>query len=257
MGIHDVGGTANEVARPSIKPHRVRRLLEEQLLSSLQPADVLPAERNLAERFGVSRMTIRGALKLLEDDGLVRTVPGVGTFVAAPHLSKAPILSSFSQDVRARGYLPGTRLIDTTARPADTDLALELAIEPGDEVYQLSRVRLADGVPICVERVRLPASVCAGLLDHDLEGSLYGLLAREFDVRIVRHDRRIRAVNVDPEHAELLHVHPRSAALFVEQTSYDQYDRRVESGRSVYRGDRYDFTTVTRSPTAPRPEGER
>lgn len=240
------------MARPSVKPQLVRDLVVRQFIATLQPADVLPSERSLAELFEVSRATVRTALKLLEDEGLLRSAPGVGTFVAAPHLSKAPVLMSFSDEIRARGWTPGSRLMDSRMETADFGIARNLGVEPGSKYYEINRVRLADDVPLAIERVQLPAWLLPDLLDHDLEGSLYGVLAEHYDVRISRHERRISAMNIDAETAQLFGVPERSAGLYVVQESYDQHSRKVEHGRSLYRGDRYDFFTVThaRLPTS-------
>lgn len=227
------------------KPQQVRTLIEERFIAVDRPAAVLPSERNLAEMFGVSRMTVRAGIKLLERDGLLRSVPGAGNMVLSPHLSKGTALTSFTEDARARGWVPGSRVLERTVLTADVEIAADLGIEPGDEVYEISRVRLADSVPLCVERVRLPAAYVPGLIGLDLEGSLYAVLASQFDVRISRHDRHISAVNVDEANAELLGVRARTAALLVAQIGYDQNGRRVERGRSLYRGDRYDFFTIS------------
>lgn len=236
------------MARPSVKPRQVRDLLVQQFIATLQPADVLPSERNLAELFGVSRATVRAALKLLEEEGLLRSAPGVGTFIAAPHLSKAPVLKSFSEEIRERGWTPGSKLIETNRDEADFGVAHDLSIEPGSVYYEITRVRLADDVPLSIERVRLPEQYFPDLLAHDLEGSLYTLLAREYGVRISRHERRISAMNIDSATAELFGVADRSAGLYVVQSGYDQHGRKVEHGRSLYRGDRYDFSTVAYAP---------
>ncbi|TDD95281.1 GntR family transcriptional regulator [Jiangella asiatica] len=233
------------MARPSVKPLEVRALIEQQFIAVMQPADVLPSERNLAELFGVSRVTVRAALKLLEEDGLLRSAPGVGTFVAAPHLSKTPVLTSFSQDVRARGWTPGSRVLERRQAVADIAVAHDLGIEPGAHYYEVRRVRLADDVPLSVEQVQLPAALVPGLLEKPLDGSLYQVLADHYGIRVSRHDRRISAVNLDAATAELLGVPERSAALYVTQQGYDQHGRRIEHGKSLYRGDRYDFSTVT------------
>jgi GntR family transcriptional regulator len=231
------------------KPEQVRRLIEERFISIDEPSAVLPSERNLAESFGVSRMTVRAGIKLLERDGLLRSIPGAGNVVIAPHMSKGTALTSFTQDARARGWVSTSRVFERSALAADLETAADLGIRPGDEVYAIGRLRLADDVPICVERVRLPASYVPGLIDLDLEGSLYALLATRFDIRISRHERHIRAVNIDAANAELLDVPPQAATLYVAQLGYDQHGRPVERGQSVYRGDRYDF--VTRSFTQP------
>jgi GntR family transcriptional regulator len=233
------------MARPSVKPRQVRDQLVKQFINTLQPADVLPSERSLAELFGVSRVTVRAALKLLEEEGLLRSAPGVGTFVAAPHVSKAPVLRSFSEEIRERGWTPGSRLVEANVAEADFNVAHDLSIEPGSEFYEIVRVRLADEVPLSIERVRLPARLFPGLLEHDLESSLYALFAKEYGIRISRHERRISAMNIDSPTAELFGVPERAAGLYVVQSGYDQHGRKVEHGRSLYRGDRYDFSTVT------------
>lgn len=236
------------MARRAVKPQQVRALIEERFVTGVQPADVLPSERSLAELFGVSRATVRAAIRLLELDGLLRSAPGVGTFVAAPHVSKASVLSSFSQDIRSRGWKPSSRVVDRQLAVADVAVAHALGIEPGTEYYEITRVRLADDVPLGLERVQLPAGLVPGLIDLDLTGSLYETLAEHYDIRVSRHERRISAVNLDAAHARLLDTPERSAALYVIQSGYDQHTRRVEHGRSLYRGDRYDFSTVTYAP---------
>jgi GntR family transcriptional regulator len=239
------------MARPSVKPRQVRDLLVNQFITTLQPADVLPSERALAELFEVSRATVRAALKLLEDEGLVRSAPGVGTFVAAPHLSKAPVLKSFTEEIRARGWTPSSRLMDSRLETADIGVAHDLSIEPGAKYYELTRLRLADDVPLSIERVRLPARYFPELLELDLTGSLYATLAEHYGVRISRHERRISAMNLDAKTSALFEVADRAAALYVVQSGFDQHGRKVEHGRSVYRGDRYDFSSVSYS----EPEG--
>lgn len=233
------------------KPEQVRRLIEEQYISVDQPSAVLPSERTLAESFGVSRMTVRAGIKLLERDGLLRSIPGAGNVVIAPHMSKGTALTSFTEDARTRGWVPGSRVLERTSMAADIETAAELGIQPGDEIYDIGRVRLADDAPLCIERVRLPAAYVPGLIDLDLERSLYGLLASHYDIHICRHDRNIRAVNIDADNAALLEVQPRAAVLYVAQLGYDQNGRPVERGRSIYRGDRYDFVTRSFAQTLP------
>jgi GntR family transcriptional regulator len=191
------------------------------------------------------RATVRAALKLLEEEGLVRSAPGVGTFVAAPHLSKAPVLMSFTDEIKARGWTPSSRLIDSRLETADIGVAHDLSVESGAKYYEITRLRLADDVPLSLERVRLPARYFPNLLDLDLTGSLYGLLSERYGVRISRHERRISAMNIDADTAALFDLPERSAGLYVFQSGYDQHGRKVEHGRSLYRGDRYDFSTIT------------
>ena len=123
-------------------------------------------------------------------------------------------------------------------------------------VHRVRRLRLADRSPMALEEVWLPQEIFPDLLSHDLTGSLYDLFDQRYGTVVYRHDRRISAVSVDALHADLLEIPLGSAALFATQIGYDRHGRRLELGRSVYRGDRFDFTTVTfaarRSPPSAR-----
>jgi GntR family transcriptional regulator len=135
-------------------------------------------------------------------------VRGVGTFVARPRVSKGPALTSFSEDLIARGYEPSTRLIAAEEVEAETAVAVELGIPPGAKVYCIERLRLADGSPMCHEEVYLHAPRFPGLLEQDLTRSLYQVLESEYGVQLRRAHQQIRAVNVGGHRARLLGVEP-------------------------------------------------
>jgi GntR family transcriptional regulator len=231
------------------KHQEVREMLLAEVAATMSPDDMLPTERQLAERFGVSRMTIRQALNGLRADGVLRSVRGVGTFVARPRLSKGPALTSFSEDLIARGYEPSTEVIATDELIAETHVAVELGVPPGARVYRIERLRLADGSPMCHEEVYLHAGRFAGLLEYDLTHSLYQVLESEYGVRLRRAQQQVRAINVDERAADLLGVEPGSAALHVKRISMDDAGRIVERGQSVCRGDLYDFSFVVTRPS--------
>jgi GntR family transcriptional regulator len=234
--------------RQRTKHQEVRDRVLAEVVATMAPDDMLPTERQLSERFGVSRMTVRQALNGLRADGVLRSVRGVGTFVAQPRLSKGPALTTFSEDLKARGYQPTTRLIAGEEIAAETHVAIELGIPPGARVLRIERLRLADGSPMCHEEVFLPASRFPGLLAEDLTHSMYAVLDTKYDVRLRRAQQRIRAMNVDARLAELLGVEPNSAALLVTRISTDEAGRIVERGQSVCRGDLYDFSFVVTRP---------
>lgn len=240
--------------RPARIAREVRDAIEARYVMGSEPSSVLPSERKLAEEFGVARATVRAALAMLREQQQIRSTPGGPPMVVDPRLTKAPQLSSFTQDALDRGWRPSSRLLESEETAADVSIARDLGIAPGSTVHRVRRLRLADSSPMAVEEVWLPAAIFPGLLDHDLTRSLYGILEAEYGVEIYRHDRRISAVTVDAEHAELLEVEPASAALFATQIGYDRRGRRVELGRSLYRGDRFDFTTVTFAARRPRAE---
>lgn len=231
------------------KHQEVRERLLAEVAATMAPNERLPTERQLAERFGVSRMTVRQALNGLRADGLLHSVRGVGTFVARPRLSKGPALTSFSEDLIARGYEPSTQLLAAEEMDAETQVAVELGVPAGTRVYRVERLRLADGSPMCHEEVFLPAGRFPGLLDQDLTHSLYQVLESRYDVQLRRAQQQVRAITLGERPAELLDVEPHSAALHVKRISMDQAGRIVERGQSVCRGDLYDFSFVVTRPT--------
>jgi GntR family transcriptional regulator len=192
----------------------------------LEPGDRLPPERELAAAHGVSRMTVRQALQTLETRGLLRRVIGRsgGSFVAQPKLERdLGTFSGLSEQLRRQGVAAGARVV--SARIA------------GDDV-EIVRVRLADGEPFALERSCFPADRFGGLLDLDLTGSLYELLAEHFDAAPTRSVERIEPVLAGEDEAAGLAVAPGAPLMLVHRTAYDEAGLVVEVARDVFRGDR-------------------
>lgn len=210
---------------------------------------MLPTERQLAERFGVSRMTVRQAMNGLRSDGVLHSVRGLGTFLAGPRLSKPPALTSFSEDLKSRGFTPTTRVISVEEVKLTTDIAVELGVAPGTRAFRVERLRLADGNPMCHEEVFLPAHRFPGLAEQPLDQSLYGLLSAQYGVEVRRAQQQIKAINLDADMAALLTVDPGAAALLVKRITIDDDGRIVERGQSICRGDLYDFSLVVTRPS--------
>lgn len=231
--------------RPARIAHEVRDAIEARYIVGSEPASVLPSERRLAEELGVARATVRAALAMLREQQQIRSGGGGPSMVVDPRLTKAPRLSSFTQDALARGWQPSSRVLEAVEETADVTVARDLGITPGAGVIRIRRLRLADRSPMAIEEVWLSEELFPGLLSEDLDGSLYERLETRFGVTVYRHDRRISAISVDVAHAELLDIPLGAAALFATQIGFDWRGRRLELGRSIYRGDRFDFTTVT------------
>ena len=212
------------------------RLIE--TLADLQIGDKLLPERELAAQFGISRMTLRQAISGLARAGYVSRVPGAGTFVAKPTISKTSELTGFSEDMAARGFTASSRLVAFDTIVADSSACRDLV--------HIERVRMADGVPMCIERIDLPALCVVGLTADDLKFSLYEILASRYGIKLIQAEQTISASVVDQEQATLLSVPSFSPALIVERLGYDQRTRPIERARSIYRGDRYDIRTTVR-----------
>ena len=236
------------------KSDRVRQHLLDMIEDGLGPHDKLPTERQLADELGVSRLTVRRALSELTVQNLVYRIQGSGTFVRPSRIAKSIELTSFSEDMRSRGLVPGSVAIEIAEEPAGAQLAAVLELSPGTLVTSVRRVRTADGTRMCLEQLQLPTHFVPGLTSQDLTGSLYELLAARYGIVIDRADQSIRATVLDPEDAARLGVPAYSPAFEVKRIAIDNRGRPVERAVSRYRGDRYsyDFTVQVFPTGAPR-----
>jgi GntR family transcriptional regulator len=212
----------------------------------LRQGQALPAERTLVERLGLSRTTIRRAVEELTARGLVASQHGSGTFVAARLDQPLARLSSFTDDMRARGRIAGCRVIDQGVRFPSPDEAVALALSSRDQVTFLTRVRLADGEPLALEHAAVPTRILPD--PAEVGDSLYtALQARE--AVPVRALQRLRAATASATDAEHLGIPPGSPVMATVRYGYVADGTPVEFTRSLYRGDRYDFIAEMRRDT--------
>ena len=200
----------------------------------LAPGDRLPAERVLAQRFGVSRMTLRQALGELERQGLLIRSKGRygGTFVAERKVELAGT-SALSDQLRDLGLAPGARVLSARERATEPH---ERAL--GKRVYAIERVRLANGEPVALERGSYAVDLFPGLIDQPLDGSLYDLIRARYENVPVRAEERLEPALARPQDAAALGIATGAPVMLVERTAYAADGRPVEISRDVFRGDR-------------------
>lgn len=202
---------------------------------------VLPPERVLCAQFGISRMTLRQAMGLLDREGLINSRRGVGTVVRNSRLRKQQQeMRSFSEDIRARGGRPESRLISLKlAIPAPPVRDL-FELHEQQKVYELQRVRLKDGEPLALELARIPERFCPGLERFDLaRTSLFEILEQSYGLRPETCNEEISAEIPNSQQRKLLSLPARTAVLVINRKTYMDDGRPLELTRSVYRGDRY------------------
>lgn len=215
----------------------LRRLITEGRLAE---QDALPSERDLAEGFGVSRVTVRKAIRELSDEGLLEQRRGAGTFVSQSPLveQRLSALTGFSEDMESRGLSSGSVWLSRTVSVASPAEVLALGLAPGATVSRLHRQRLADGVPVAEELAVVPTRF---LPNPDVvTGSLYETL-RRLGFPPHRALQRLTAVNLKADRAALLGLAPGDAALSIERRTMLEDGTPLELVRSHYRGDAYDF----------------
>jgi len=213
----------------------LRQAIETRVLG---PDDALPPERDLASDFNVSRITVRKAIDGLVSEGLLVRRQGSGTFVCARVEKNFSKLTSFSEDMRARGRNPRSVWLRKSAGTVTPEEALTLRSSPGTPVYRFHRIRFADDAPMALEYATILAA-CLPALDA-VESSLYVALERAGN-RPVRALQRLRAVLFSAEQAELLQAKEKDPGLLVERLGFLKDGRAAEFTQSWYRGDIYDF----------------
>ena len=164
--------------------------LREKLRSKFQrmaPNSAIPSARELAHTHKVSAMTVRQALVALQQEGIINSVPGLGTFVSDRRMSKRLVFTSFSQEVAERGMKPSSKVVTAIkTKVTDPKLAEILQIQVGDPIYKIERIRYADNIPMALEESIISANLMPGLLDQDLKTSLYEIFKNTFEKAVVQ-----------------------------------------------------------------------
>ncbi|WP_374408583.1 GntR family transcriptional regulator [Pelagerythrobacter sp.] len=213
----------------------LRNAIERQVV---QAEEAIPTERDLAEEFGVSRITVRKAVDGLVSEGIVSRRRGAGTFVTRPRVEKSfSKLTSFSQDMLSRGFTPRSEWVSKTAGSVTPEEALSLGLSPGSLVYRFHRIRFADDISMALEYATIPAYCLPST--EAVGASLYEALEKAGHLP-VRALQRLRAIAFTPEQAEVLAVEAGAPGLLIERRGFLADGRTAEVTQSFYRGDTYD-----------------
>ncbi|MGX9218287.1 GntR family transcriptional regulator [Massilia varians] len=213
----------------------LRRAIDEGAWGS---ASAIPAERQLAQELGISRITVRKAIDALVEEGLLVRRAGAGNFINTRIEKNFAKLSSFSEDMRARGRVPRNEWIKRSEGLVTPEEALRLRLSPGAPVYRFHRIRYADELPMCLEYATIAAFALPSL---DAVGdSMYEAL-QAAGHRPVRALQRLSALLLNAEQARQLGTREGDAGLCVERLGFARDGRAVEFCRSYFRGDMYDF----------------
>jgi GntR family transcriptional regulator len=215
--------------------------------------DQLPTERALAEGFGCSLITVRRAMEELVRERRIVRIRGRGTFVRQAPLDRdLSDLTSFTDEMNARGMNPKTVILAAELVEASQAAAASLQIPAGTAVYRIERVRHAGSQPLLLEEVQLPANLFPGLLDRDLEsGSLYDILAANYGIELTWGRETIEPALPSAREAALLEQDRREPVLLLQLVSFTREDAPVEYCRSVVRGDRARYHLEARRQHSP------
>jgi GntR family transcriptional regulator len=213
------------------------------LIEQLGVGTAIPSERQLSADLGVSRLTLRAALDDLAREGYLVRRRGSGTYVQQPKIAQELTITSFSDDMRRRGMVPGSRTLSMSTILAGARLGRSLNVSPSEQILVVKRLRLADGESMAIETLHIPEALVPGLTPKALTGSFYDLLRDRYGVQIAEGIQAIEPTVTNEEESEVLGVPLHSPAFLFERTSRDDSGRTVEFVQSVYRGDRYRIVT--------------
>lgn len=207
------------------------------LLAGAAPGTAAPSERELVQRFGVARMTVRQALDVLVAEGLLERIPGRGTFVASPRPPRTRV-AGFTEDMRRRGVLVESQTLLARREQAGPGVARALNLTEGDAVLHWRRLRRGDGVPVCLEDAYLNEVLLPGFLQSGMPTSLYDALEHR-GLRPTWAEDSVTGDRATPEEASLLETADAVAVVLRHSRRALCGDKIVEVSRSVYRADRY------------------
>jgi GntR family transcriptional regulator len=209
----------------------------------IRTGDALPSERELSESIGISRVTVRKSLDVLLREGLLSRKHGSGTYIAPRIEQPAALLSGFSAEMAIRGHEASSIWVERASGLPTPDEAMALALSLDQPVHRLTRVRMADGEPLAIERAVIPASALTSL--DEVAASLYAALEAR-GMKPVRGLQRLQASLATAPEAKLLSIPVGAAILRIERRGFLPNGTPVEFTRSAYRGDRYDFVVEVR-----------
>src|SRR6056297_248285 len=221
------------------------RQIKEKLEKEIQkmPANTkIDSEPNLADRYQVSRGTVKKAIDLLNKERKVYRIPKKGTYVAESkiqrHFDKLP---SYSEEIKKRGLKPGAYSVEFAKEIADEKVQKILNLKKDDIVWKIKRIRTADEVPIILTTSYLPTNIFPKFTKEEVLDSLYKAMEKRYDKRPYRAHESYSAVNSNHVISSLLNINKNAALIYSERLSFSKNNRPVEYSTSYIRGDKYEI----------------
>jgi GntR family transcriptional regulator len=219
---------------------RIQQSVVKQIQShQMKPGDQVASERELARVHGVSPMTARHALALLEREGVVERRPGAGTFVAPPriHFNK---LMSYTEQMGSRGLAPQSKIVLNKIIEDEQEVAARLGLAAASRMVKIERVRHAAGEPFALETCYLPANEFSGVVEAPLaRTSLFATLEHDYNVKIAYADEEIDATVAEGRVALLLGVPKGDPLLRIRQVIFSSKSKPVIYVLGFYKSERH------------------
>ncbi|GAQ26009.1 GntR family transcriptional regulator [Tepidanaerobacter syntrophicus] len=209
---------------------------------NLKADDKLPSERELCEKYDISRSTVRQAIQELEREGYIYRIHGKGTFVS-PEKFKQDLLKfySFTEEMKKLGKVPTSKVLDFKIAKCNEKLAQKMRLNVHDEIYVFTRLRLADGEPMMLETSHVPCGRFPGLTKEKLERRpMYDIFSEEYNTTFTFAEEIFQPVITRENEAKLLNYYEGLPSMMIERFTYEK-DTVIEYTKSVARGDRFKY----------------
>lgn len=218
---------------------RIKEILKQEIQNK-EYTQQIPSERELVERFGVSRSTIRSAISALVQEGILQKKQGVGTFITyRPVRDWLGQLRSFTETINSLGMIPGSKLLYNGIEHASATISSILGVE---KIYVIERLRFADNMPVAIEKHYYPIEIGEQLIKYDLDKAvIYNLLEMSLGIILWEAEQSMSCVRPTKKEIELLNIDDNTGVLISERVLYDSEKRPIEFLRTCYHPDLYSF----------------
>lgn len=222
---------------------RIRDSLRRQILEGhYRVHERLPSENAMMKSFGVSRITIRQALRDLHNEGLVFSAQGKGTFVSKPKaVQNVQRLEGFGEAMAAQGYEASARVLSIQQLRAPKTVVASLDLSPGDDAVEVKRVRYLNREPVCIENSYFPLDIGRQLFSLELSGDIFPMLENLFGIPLGGADIGLDAILADEEAQQYLNLQTGDAILRVERLTHNRDGRPIDFEYLCYRGDAFKY----------------
>ncbi|RFB12079.1 GntR family transcriptional regulator [Bacillus sp. HNG] len=223
--------------------HQIKDILIKRIQNKTwNPGDLIPTEQELMKEFDVSRTTLRQAITALVQEGLLEKRQGKGTIVKAQKLvGTLGRLTGFAEEVMEKGYQPYSKLLRVEFRDDVFTEKKMLNTSENSKILIIERIRLADDIPIALERTAWPEHIGEILIKHDLNGAKFYQILEEEGIFLKKATESITAINATPNDADLLGISGGQALLEMTRLSFGIDDKPIEYTKTKYRPDRYQY----------------
>lgn len=209
----------------------------------LKEHDRLPSERELCEMYNVSRTTVRQAMQELEKENYIYKQHGKGTYVSPKIINQSLVkFYSFTEEMKKINKVPSTKVLAFEQVDCDSKLAIKMGLEEGEQLYKITRLRLADDTPMLYETSYLPVRKFPDLQVEALKKQpMYTIFRDLYQVQLTKANERFRAVPTTQEEAELLQISQNEPSLLIERLTFE-HETVVEYTSTIARGDKFTYS---------------